>query len=93
VLIVGGYPVTTDCVTINVVTQTCERKAAMIHARDTPGVVSHDGNVYVFGSDPETTTAEVFSVAENKWTALPDTPCHMNDTNATLHEDSIFIAC
>jgi hypothetical protein len=82
---------TAGCYTINVETGAYEVKADMTQARRCPGVCEHQGQVYVFGDHPPSSVAEVYSVSENSWSLLPESP-QFQFTSCAAHGGGIFIA-
>jgi hypothetical protein len=48
------------------------------------------GEVFVFGSYPETNTAEVYKIRGNTWTDIAPMPVALNNVTSTYNMGSIF---
>ena len=65
--------------------------------REAPGVVAHDGKIFVFGgtsSGPnpsQLSSCEVYHVKENRWETIADMPTARSDVSVTELQGKIYV--
>merc|ERR1712155_442155 len=68
-------------------------------ARENPGVISHDGKIFVFGGMPplnsedqrELTSCEVYHVKENRWETIANMPTRRKYVSVTELHGKIYV--
>ena len=76
-----------------------ESLASMSCARENPGVISHDGKIFVFGGMPplnsedqrELTSCEVYHVKENRWETIADMPTRRKYVSVTELHGKLYV--